>query len=94
MFVLCEAENFGHADLSVRSSALSAKKVFRQKTELFRHFPAISEAESHFVGYFGAENFPQALISKNLQIFCKDFGEIYAPGRQGGGGWGYPSRGQ
>jgi hypothetical protein len=39
------------------------------------------------VGYFGAKNFPQALISKSLQIICKVFEEIYTlRGYRGGGG--------
>jgi hypothetical protein len=45
------------------------------------------------VGYYGTENFPQALISKSLQIICKIFWEIYTPlGYRGG--WGYPLRDQ
>ena len=47
--------------------------VYEVKNDIFRHF---SEAESHDVGEFGAEIFPQALISKNLQIICNDLGSI------------------
>jgi hypothetical protein len=38
------------------------------------------------VGEFGADNFPQALISNGLQIICKVFGKIYTPGEYRGGG--------
>jgi hypothetical protein len=43
-------------------------RVLRQKNDFFRRF---SEAKSHDVGNFGAEIFPQALISKGLEIICK-----------------------
>jgi hypothetical protein len=37
------------------------------------------------VGYFGAESFPQVLISNGLEIICKDLGNIYTPGGYRGG---------
>jgi hypothetical protein len=52
------------------------KGGFPAKTGIFRRF---SEAQSHDVGEFGAENFPQALILNGLKIICKDSGEIYTP---------------
>jgi hypothetical protein len=62
---------------------LIKNRVFPAKKGFFRSF---SEAKSHHVGYFRAEIFPQALISKGLKIICKDFREIYTPWGIGGGG--------
>jgi hypothetical protein len=64
-------------------SNLAKRPGFEAKKGFFRSF---SEAKSHHVGYFRAEIFPQALISKGLKIICKDFREIYTPWGIGGGG--------
>jgi hypothetical protein len=53
-------------------------------------FQRFSEAKSHDVGYFWAENYPQALISKGLQIICKGLRGIYTP--QGYRGVGVPEK--
>jgi hypothetical protein len=63
---------------------LIKNRIFSAKTGFFRSF---SEAKSHHVGYFGANNFPQALIPKRLEIICEVFWEIYTPlGYRGGRG--------
>jgi hypothetical protein len=64
------------------------RRLFEAKNDFFRRFP---EAESHYVGDFWSKSFPQALISKSLQIICKVFGEIYTP--KGYRGVGVPPQG-
>jgi hypothetical protein len=66
---------------------LGRKKSFsRQKPDFSGFFRRFSEAESHDVGEFEAEIFPQALIPKGLKIICKVFRKIYTPGGYMGGG--------
>jgi hypothetical protein len=66
---------------------LGTKKSFfpAKKQDFSGFFRRFSEAKSHDVGYFEAENFPQVLIPLGLKIICKVFREIYTPGGYRGG---------